>query len=110
MEYEEFRRRQVEDLRKLSWRLCEWHSQPALFGIADHTLQRFHGQPFDRSQFKVVENGWDHDHCELCWAKITDLPGLDAKHFGEAYTDGGDQWLCQPCFERVIRRGEAPEW
>jgi hypothetical protein len=31
------------------------------------------GQPFDSEEYELVEGGWDHEHCDVCWARI-DVP------------------------------------
>ena len=39
--------------------------------------------------------GWDHDHCEFCWAKFSAYPNdLTAGYC----TDDGYRWICEPCF------------
>ena len=45
----------------------------------------------------LIADGWDHEHCELCWAKISRLPGDSS----EGYSDG-DQWICIECFTRFV--------
>ena len=40
---------------------------------------------------------WDHEHCELCWSKISLLPGDSP----EGYT-AEDKWLCSPCYATFI--------
>jgi hypothetical protein len=41
--------------------------------------------------------GWDHDHCEFCWAKFmdrNDVPGI----LREGYTtDDEYHWICAGC-------------
>jgi len=39
----------------------------------------------------VLKNGWDHEHCEVCWTHIN--PG------DSAYRNERDLWLCLNCFE-----------
>jgi len=39
----------------------------------------------------VVKNGWDHEHCEVCWTHIN--PG------DYAYTNERDLWQCLNCFD-----------
>jgi hypothetical protein len=39
----------------------------------------------------VIKNGWDHEHCELCWTHVD--PG------DYAYRNERDSWLCLNCFE-----------
>jgi hypothetical protein len=43
--------------------------------------------------------GWDHDHCEFCWAKfgLIDEDGFD--HVDGYVTDDDDyHWICPACF------------
>ena len=45
--------------------------------------------------------GWDHDHCEFCWAKFLeeDLPEFpDILHAGYT-TEDLYRWICEQCFE-----------
>jgi hypothetical protein len=45
----------------------------------------------------VIENGWDHEHCALCWAKIS-LQKTDEEI---GYSDGKD-WVCEKCFQKYL--------
>ena len=43
----------------------------------------------------------DHEHCEFCWQKITDLPIEDVDREGYVYEDfeiGRSVWVCKHCF------------
>jgi len=42
-------------------------------------------------------NAWDHEHCRLCWQKISENP-TDQQ---EGYRDG-DDWLCVECYNKYI--------
>jgi hypothetical protein len=46
---------------------------------------------------------WDHEHCELCWATITEQGG----DLQEGYTDGKD-WLCVPCYQHYLEPKSTP--
>jgi len=48
---------------------------------------------------------WDHEHCSLCWGKISLLPSDEP----EGFTDGKN-WLCKSCFSNYVepRRRSAP--
>ena len=46
---------------------------------------------------RVVKDGWDHAHCELCWATLS----VHESHQHDGYTDGRD-WLCIGCFDKYI--------
>ena len=48
--------------------------------------------------------GWDHDHCEFCWAKFTDSDKVpDALHEGYA-TDDEYRWICATCAKDFASR------
>jgi hypothetical protein len=46
---------------------------------------------------KIIQNGWDHEHCFLCWATISTATG----DCNAGYTDGND-WVCDTCFAKYI--------
>jgi len=53
-----------------------------------------------RAALLLERDGWDHDHCELCRAKLPhDEP--------EGYTNGAHRWLCLACHARYVRSREA---
>jgi hypothetical protein len=46
---------------------------------------------------EIVKDGWDHVHCELCFATIA----AAGENPHEGYTDG-KTWLCMPCFGKYV--------
>ena len=48
----------------------------------------------------LIARGWDHEHCFLCWRKIS--PGEDDNDAG--YSDG-QEWLCEDCYQAYIASG-----
>ena len=42
----------------------------------------------------IRDAAWDHEHCELCGARIGDSAS------GHAFVDPEDHWLCASCYER----------
>jgi hypothetical protein len=53
----------------------------------------------DPERFEVLEGGWDHEHCDVCCAKVMDgdwyWPNEDE--------DAGKVDLCEACYRRVLR-------
>lgn len=45
----------------------------------------------------INETGWDHEHCELCFQKISGYEGDQPL----GYTDG-KEWVCIDCFDKYI--------
>jgi hypothetical protein len=46
-------------------------------------------------ELQMVQNGWDHEHCELCNAHID--PG------DSCYRDAEGAWVCQRCFRHYVQ-------
>ena len=49
-----------------------------------------------RTDGQIVSDGWDHEHCEICWQKIG--TGGDR----EGYASDSNQWVCVGCYDRFI--------
>ena len=88
----------VEDRSRL-WRQEAFQPHDGLAHSADGTRlmrKRPPGEPPAPNE-AIVEAGWDHEHCALCWEKIATYEGC--QHTG--MTDGND-WLCITCYQRYI--------
>jgi len=48
----------------------------------------------------VAHAGWDHEHCALCWQRISALESDDPIGY---YSEG--EWICQACYQRYISSG-----
>jgi hypothetical protein len=48
-----------------------------------------------KKHYRKHRNGWDHDHCEFCGAKLSEHPG--DLNFGYVSTDDY-HWVCENCF------------
>ena len=46
---------------------------------------------------QLVSGGWEHEHCALCWQKISEQRSDE----GAGYSDGRD-WLCTTCYEKFV--------
>ncbi|HSH58671.1 MAG TPA: hypothetical protein VK988_03320 [Acidimicrobiales bacterium] len=69
----------------------DWRLQGQERHLAGRTL-RF-------TKWWSYRQGWDHDHCELCWSKIWDRATGDDEH-DSAYVTADDEyhWICSRCF------------
>jgi hypothetical protein len=57
-----------------------------------------------RKQYVKYRPGWDHDHCEFCWRKLSENP----EDLNSGYATPDDyHWICEDCF-RDFR--EKFEW
>jgi hypothetical protein len=64
-------------------------------GKAYFSSAKYSGEDFDPAIFEVVQGGWDHEHCNVCWTKI---------QAGDEYWDNdgpGEVCLCAACWGRL---------
>jgi hypothetical protein len=53
-----------------------FHSYPSL--RSQHPVdgwtesKPYHGEPFNEAEWTLKPDGWNHEHCSLCYATITD--------------------------------------
>jgi hypothetical protein len=50
--------------------------------------------PKDSQPTQIIQEGWDHEHCEICNKKI----GKEGEKFGY-HTKDEEIWLCPKCFK-----------
>ena len=102
--YDQMLRELAVELRKIEWRFAEWQPRPALVGRNGGAMHEYWGQSYDPTRFDLVDDAWDHDHCEFCWATVSSEPSWGG--YSSAYTDTDGYWICPICFERIIQAGE----
>jgi hypothetical protein len=88
----------VED-RTRTWQLASFTPSDAISFSQDGqtVIGREQSGSAQISATRVIPDGWDHEHCTLCWATISLHRGDQPR----AYTDGRD-WLCATCYETFI--------
>jgi hypothetical protein len=89
----------IEWARFQVWHKRKWRLRPAL--VSKGSVADFKGQRYDPAHTKLVEDGWSHDHCEICWWTLHESEDPET---GEGYTSDGHKWLCSECFSRFIAR------
>jgi hypothetical protein len=67
-------------------------------GFVDEWGERGDDLLEDTARFEVIEGGWDHEHCDVCWARVEN---------GVAYWPNVDEQvgqvdLCDACYPRVM--------
>ncbi len=72
-----------------------------LFSIEGGRLgrQAAEGEVIGKEETRV-KDGWEHEHCFLCWRTISTAEG--EPH--EGYTDG-TIWLCETCYQTYVASG-----
>jgi hypothetical protein len=63
-----------------------------------HVSKPYTGKPSDPAESELREGGWDHEHCDVCWAKVTD----GTWYWPNVNPDGGHVDLCESCSPRVM--------
>ncbi|GAH08333.1 unnamed protein product, partial [marine sediment metagenome] len=79
----------AECCKDRSWTRKKWKKVPALVSKDGKGLKKYYGQKYDPKYFDLVEDGWDHDHCEICMWPISENEGYDIGYF-----DGDSDWIC----------------
>jgi len=47
---------------------------------------------------ELVEGGWDHEHCAICWEAIGPVDQV------EGYFSAPDTWVCERCYVDYVAR------
>lgn len=64
----------------------------------------YRGQPYDPDRFELMDDAWDHEHCDVCYAHVDD--GMVYwSNDGPEYVD-----LCTTCYPLVVRELQAGYW
>ena len=89
----------VNYLRQLVWTYKVWTPTPALIDKSGDSRQ-YVGQSFDPRYFDLVQDGWTHDHCEICYATISDIEDDGDK---DGFNAESDDWICKDCYNLFIK-------
>ncbi len=88
----------VEWAREQKWHKQKWLTRKAL--VSKRCISDYKGQKFNSKYTELVENGWSHDHCEICWWTLCES---DIPDEGEGYTTDGHRWICTECYNQFIK-------
>lgn len=70
-----------------------------------HLSRPYTGGSFDPEKWELEEDGWDHEHCDVCWGRIT----AGMAYWPNVDPDAGHVDLCEACYARVMPLlGAAP--
>jgi hypothetical protein len=88
----------ARDLNRV-WTEIQFRSAPALAYVRDR--QTILGRATEGAPpgAVLVPQGWEHEHCALCWATISETLGNEL-----AYVSGNN-WLCSECHHRYLISG-----
>ncbi len=99
-------REMYDELKGTTFQQLKWRPRPALFEKNGKTTWLYTGQKFDPDYIDLVEDGWTHDDCQICFISI-------GKHENQCtQTEGyfnGYEWLCNSCFENFMTTDNLEE-
>jgi len=89
----------VEWARTQKWEKQKWAKRTAL--VSNGKVSDYVGQKYNSEHTKLVENGWEHDHCEICWWALCES---EEPENGVGFTTDGHNWLCTECFQAFVEK------
>jgi hypothetical protein len=89
----------VEWARNQQWKKQKWVARAAL--VSKGSTSDYVGQKYNPEHTKLVEDGWTHDHCEICWWSIHET---EEPEHGVGYTTNGHKWVCTECYTHFIEK------
>ena len=88
-----------------TWNRETWKPTAALVHKKGGTVSQYRGQKFDPDKIDLVEDGWTHDHCEICWWTLHESDDADD---GVGYRNETNGWICTECFDHFVGN-QSPE-
>jgi hypothetical protein len=86
------------------WMKMQWKRRPALVDKHGKGVTLYVGQGFDEEKTDLVNDGWTHDHCEVCWWTLSENEDPDK---GWGYVAEG-MWICLECHDKLIGPRQSP--
>ena len=90
---------EVRILISQKWHQEIWRPTPALIHKNGGRSSQYRGQKFDPEKIDLVPEGWNHDHCAICWWTLHET---DEPENGVGYCNGANVWICSECFHQFI--------
>lgn len=91
---------QVGQCLNQKWHKETWKPTPALIHKTGGVSSSYHGQAFDSEKINLVPDGWNHDHCLICWHTLHEA---EKEEDGTGYKNKENGWLCCECFEKLVQ-------
>lgn len=90
---------EVRSLIKENWHREVWKPTPALVHKKGGRSTQYRGQKFDPEKIDLVKDGWNHDHCAICWWTLHETEVPDN---GIGYHNENNVWICSECFQQFF--------
>lgn len=92
-------REMYRELKNTSFEHKNWKPRAALIERNRGNAWLYTGQKYDPKYIALVEDGWTHDHCEICSITITDTK---SEYTITSGFYNGSEWVCESCYEKII--------
>ncbi|WP_159076361.1 hypothetical protein [Flagellimonas amoyensis] len=89
------------ELRQYAWEFRKYSCPDALIAINGGSTWLYTGQKYDESKVTLIKGGWAHDHCEICYATISEGEAT-SEYEVEGY-HSEFEWICKNCFTDFIQ-------
>ena len=89
---------EIDWCRQRPWVKQRWTPTAALVQ-KNGTTSQYIGQEYDPNDYDLIEDGWTHDHCSICWFTLHES---EVSEENTGWTDGKRKWLCCECYEKFI--------
>lgn len=100
-------REMYAELRHNNFLYTKWFPRPALIDKNGKTSWLYTGQNFDPKLIELVQDGWTHDHCQICSTTISEVD--NEYSFSEGYFDSYD-WVCKSCYDLILKSDNIEEF
>ena len=94
-------------LRKSEWEFKKYKAGPALMDKNGGTSRPYVGQKYDLTKMDLKLDGWNHDHCEICFTTIAEGETNKEYEFEGFHSDSS--WICKNCHSIFIKPKELAE-
>lgn len=88
---------------EFTWQLQQWTPRPALIDKSGGGSRLYVGQTYNPKYFDLVNDGWTHDHCIICYQTVSDWKETQVTADKREYTDGNNNWICKNCYTNFIK-------
>jgi hypothetical protein len=78
-----------------------WKPTAALIHKKGGRSTQYRGQKFDPEKISLVSDGWNHDHCAICWWTLHET---DDPEKGIGYRNETNVWICSECYQHFFEQ------
>lgn len=91
----------IEYFSTISWTFKRWKAIPALKDKSGGNTSLFIGQKYDPKYIEFIEDGWTHDHCEICKSYLTESDDIKEQY---GYYGNNGTWICYECYRKRVTK------